>query len=43
MIDRGVGATGNGRQVVDGLNDTDKRFILMLVKTVQLPGTEDYD
>ena len=42
IINPGVGATGHGREVVGGLNYTRKRFLSMLIKTVQLPGTEDY-
>ena len=37
-IDRGVGAPGHSKYVVDGLNVTDKRFLSMLTTTVQLPG-----
>ena len=43
ITDRGVGAPGHVREVVDGFNATNKRFILMLMKTVKLPGASDYD
>ena len=32
LIDCGVGATGHGKDVVDGLNATDKRFITILIQ-----------
>ena len=38
VIYRGVGSPVNGKDVVDGLNVTDKRFLSMLTTTVQLPG-----
>ena len=37
-IDRGVGETGHGRGVVDGLNATNFIIISMLMKNLQLPG-----
>ena len=40
---RGVGAPGHGIEVVDGLNENDKRFISMLFTTVQLSGAATYD
>ena len=42
LIDRGVGAPVYGREVVDGLNATDKSFLSMIMTTVQLPGSADY-
>ena len=42
IIDRGVGAPGHGREVVDVLNATDKKYISMLMTTVQLPGASAY-
>ena len=42
IIDRGASAPGHGKDVVDGLNDTDKRFIFKLMATVQLPGSKGY-
>ena len=38
IIYSGVVAPGHGNDVVGGLNDTDKRFLTMLMKTVQLPN-----
>ena len=38
VIDRDVGSPGHGKYVVDCLNATNKRFISMLMKTVQLTG-----
>ena len=43
IIDRGVGAPGHGREVVDGLNDTEKRLLSILITTVQMTGAEYYD
>ena len=43
MIYRGVGAPGHGREVVNALNDTYKRFISMVTETVQLPGASAHD
>ena len=43
IIDRGISAPGNGREVVDGLNAIDKMFLLQLMTTVQLPGAKSYD
>ena len=42
IIDRGVGALGHVREVVDGFNATEKRLILVLMTTVQLSGAADY-
>ena len=42
IIDRVVGAQGHDREVVDGLNATDKRFISMLITTVKVPGASDF-
>ena len=38
MIDRDVGAPYHGKYVVDGLNATEKRYLSMLMTTVQLPN-----
>ena len=43
IINHGVGSTGHGREVVDGLDATDKKCLSMLMKNVQLPGASDYD
>ena len=40
IIDHGVGYTGIGREVVAGLNDTNKCFLSMLLMTVQLITVE---
>ena len=36
LIYFGVGAPGQGKDVVDGLNATDKTFLALLMATVQL-------
>ena len=43
IIDRGVEAPGHGQKVVYGLNFTEKLLLLMLMKTVKLPGEAAYD
>ena len=43
MIDRGISAPGHVKEVVDGLNAIDKRYIHKLMSNVQLPGTNRFD
>ena len=43
IINRGISVPGHGREVVDGLNATEKRFILKLIFTVQLNGSQRFD
>ena len=43
IIDSGVEAPGYGREVVNGLNATGKRFLSMLKTTVKLTGAPAYD
>ena len=43
IIDRGISAPINVRDVVYGLNDTDKMFIFHLMATVQLTGSKRFD
>ena len=43
IIYRGVGTPGYRKYVVGDLNTTYKRFLSMLMKTLQLPGTVGYD
>ena len=43
IIDRGISAPGHGKEVVDWLNDVDKRYIYKLMSTVQLPGSKIFD
>ena len=38
IIDQGISVPGNGKDVVYGLNDVDKRYIHQLISTVQLNG-----
>ena len=42
IIDRGISAPGYGKEVVDGLNAVDKRYIYQLMSTVQLPGSKRF-
>ena len=43
IIDQGIIAPGYDKEVVDGLNAVDKRYIYQLVSTVQLPGSVRFD
>ena len=43
IIDRGISAPGNGKEVVNGLNENDKRYIYQLISNVQLPGSKTFD
>ena len=40
IFDRGISATGNGKEVVDVLNAIDKRYMYQLMSTDQLPGSK---
>ena len=43
IIDRGISALGHGKEVVDGINAVDKRYIYQLISNVQLPGSVIFD
>ena len=43
IIDRGISEPGHGKEVVDGLNDVDKRYIYQLMSKIQLPGSIRFD
>ena len=43
IIDRGICAPGRGKEVVDGLNAIDKRYIYQLMSKIQLPGSVRFD
>ena len=43
IIDRGISAPRNRKEVVDGLNTFDKRYIYQLMSKVQLPGSVRFD
>ena len=43
IIDQGISAPGHGKEVVDGLNAVDKRFIYQLMSKFQLPGSIRFD
>ena len=43
ILDRGISAPDNGKEVVDVFNDVDKRYIYQLMSTVQLPGSNIFD
>ena len=39
----GISAPGNGKGVIDGINDIDNRYIYKLMSTVHLPGSNIFD
>ena len=43
IIDQGISAPGHGKELVDGLNAVDKRYIYQLMSKVQLPGSIRFD
>ena len=43
IIDQGISAPGHGKEVVDGINTIDKRYIYQLVSNVQLPRSKTFD
>ena len=43
IIDRGISAPGHYKEVVDGLNAIDKRYIYQLMSNVQLLGSKTFD
>ena len=43
IIYHGISITVNGIEVVDGINNIEKRFIFKLISTVKLPGANSYD
>ena len=43
IIDRGISAPGHGKEMVDGINAVDKRYIYQLMSKVQLPGSVRFD
>ena len=42
IIDQGISAPSHDKEVVDELNDVDKRYIYQLMSTVQLPGSNRF-
>ena len=43
IIDQGIIASGNGKEVVDGINAVDNLYIYQLMSNVQLPGSNRFD
>ena len=43
IIDCGFSAPGHGREVVDVLKTTDKRFLFQLISTIKLSSYKLYD
>ena len=43
IIDQGISAPGHGKEVVDGINAVDKRYIYQMMYTFQLPGSKIFD
>ena len=42
IIDKGVSAPGHGKEVVDGINAIEKRFIYQIMSNVNLPGSRKF-
>ena len=40
IFDQGISASGHRKEVVDGLNTIDKRYMYQLMSNVQLPGSK---
>ena len=40
IIDRGISASGHGKEVVDGHNSADKSYIYQIMTNIQLPGSK---
>ena len=43
IIDQGIIAPGHGKEVIDGLNAVDNRYIYQLMSKFQLPGSIRFD
>ena len=43
IIDRGISAPGNGKEVVNGINTVDKRYIYKFISTLQLTGSKIFN
>ena len=43
IIGLGISAPGRGKEVVDGINDVDMRYLYQFMSTVQLPGSNRRD
>ena len=43
IIYQGISAPGHGKEVADGLNAVDKRYIYQLMSDFQLPGSNRFD
>ena len=43
IIDWGIIAPGNGKEVVNGINDIEKRDIYQLMSNVKLQGSKTFD
>ena len=43
IIGLGISAPGHGKELVDGLNSFDKRYIYQFMSTVKLPGSKIFD
>ena len=42
-IDLGISAPGHGKEVVDGINAVDKRYIYQFMSNIKLPGSVIFD
>ena len=43
IIERGINSPGHRKEVFDGINAVDKRYIYQLMSNVQFPGPVRFD
>ena len=43
LFDWGIVSPGHGKEVVDGLSDIDKRYMYLLMSTVQIPISNTFE
>ena len=43
IIDQVISAPGHGKEVEDGINAVDKRYIYQFMSNVKLPGSNIFD
>ena len=43
ITDQGISAPGYGKEVVDGINAIEKRYIYQLMSNIKLPGSKKFD
>ena len=43
IFDRGISAPGHVKEMFEGLNAIDKRYMYQLMSTVQIPGSKMFE